>query len=55
MLNITDTDYKIILFTLLEKLDKVVDKDINDIVRKSFAENGIIMPEILRDKFGRNK
>jgi len=28
-------------------------KDINDMVKKSFAENGVIMPEILRGKFER--
>ena len=62
MSNITDADYRVVLATLLGKLaatlensnhGQVMNEDINDIVKKSFAENGVVMPEILRGKFER--
>lgn len=62
MSNITDADYRVVLATLLGKLaatlensnhGQVMNEDINDIVKKSFAENGVVMPEILRGKFDR--
>jgi flagellar biosynthesis component FlhA len=58
----TDADYRVVLATLLGKLaatikhsdhGQVMNEDINDMVKKSFAENGVVMPEILRGKFDR--